>query len=87
MTSFSPAFWGLLPGAQIGCDLEEYIARGSGGFGFYYAGDTCAYHTLRDNVTEIDRRSIQHNGSYALSLLKHLVVRQSKVVLLKWLRR
>jgi hypothetical protein len=71
MTSFSPAFWGLLPGAQIGCDLEEYIARGSGGFGFYYAGDTPAYHTLRDNVTEIDRRSIQHNGSYALSLLKH----------------
>jgi Peptidase family M28 len=71
MTSFSPAFWGLLPGAQIGCDLEEYIARGSGGFGFYYAGDTPAYHTRRDNVTEIDRRSIQHNGSYSLSLLKH----------------
>lgn len=71
MTSFSPAFWGLLPGAQIGCDLEEYIARGSGGFGFYYGGDSPAYHTLRDNVTEIDRRSIQHNGSYALSLLKH----------------
>jgi Peptidase family M28 len=71
MTSFSPAFWGLLPGAQIGCDLEEYIARGSGGFGFYYAGDTPAYHTLRDNVTEIDRRSIQHNGSYSLSLLQH----------------
>jgi Peptidase family M28 len=71
MTSFSPAFWGLLPGAQIGCDLEEYIAQGSGGFGFYYGGDTPAYHTLRDNVTEIDRRSIQHNGSYSLSLLKH----------------
>jgi Peptidase family M28 len=71
MTSFSPAFWGLLPGAQIGCDLEEYTARGSSGFGFYYAGDTPAYHTLRDNVTEIDRRSIQHNGSYSLSLLKH----------------
>jgi Peptidase family M28 len=71
MTSFSPAFWGLLPGAQIGCDLEEYIARGSDGFGFYYAGDTPAYHTRRDNVTEIDRRSIQHNGSYALSLMKH----------------
>ncbi|NJR24170.1 MAG: M28 family peptidase [Richelia sp. CSU_2_1] len=71
MNSFSTAFWGLLPGAQIGCDLEEYIARGSGGFGFYYAGDTPAYHTLRDHVTEIDRRSIQHNGSYALALLKH----------------
>jgi Peptidase family M28 len=71
MTSFSPAFWGLLPGAQIGCDLEEYTTRGSSGFGFYYAGDTPAYHTLRDNITEIDRRSIQHNGSYALSLLQH----------------
>lgn len=71
MTSFSPAFWGLLPGAQIGCDLEKYTARGIGGFGFYYAGDTPAYHTLRDNVTEIDRRSIQHNGSYALSLMRH----------------
>jgi Peptidase family M28 len=71
MTSFSPAFWGLLPGAQIGCDLEEYTARGSGGFGFYYADDTPAYHTKRDNVTEIDRRSIQHNGSYSLALLKH----------------
>jgi hypothetical protein len=71
MTSFSPAFWGLLPGAQIGCDLEEFTALGSSGFGFYYAGDTPAYHTIRDNVTEIDRRSIQHNGSYALSLLQH----------------
>ncbi len=71
MTSFSTAFWGLLPGAQIGCDLEEYLAQGSSGVGFYYSGDTPAYHTLRDNVTEIDRRSIQHNGSYSLSLLKH----------------
>jgi ABC-type nitrate/sulfonate/bicarbonate transport system permease component len=47
------------------------LAWGSSGVGFYYAGDTPAYHTLQDNVTEIDRRSIQHNGSYALSLLKH----------------
>ncbi len=71
MSSFSPAFWSFFPGAQIGCDLDEYMAKGSAGLGFAYMGDTPAYHTSRDNVNEIDPRSIQHNGSYTLAGLRH----------------
>ncbi len=56
---------------QIGMDLQEYLDRGSAGLDFVYTGDLPAYHTMRDNAQVIDARSIQHDGSYALSLVRH----------------
>jgi hypothetical protein len=56
---------------QMGMDLQEYLDRGSAGLDFVYAGDLPAYHTMRDNVQVIDARSIQHDGSYALALVRH----------------
>ncbi|HIH45006.1 MAG TPA: M20/M25/M40 family metallo-hydrolase, partial [Candidatus Methanoperedenaceae archaeon] len=70
-SSFFTDLMGFFPGARPGCDLEEYMDRGRAGFAFLYAGDTSAYHTMRDNVEVIDPRSIQHQGSYALSLARH----------------
>lgn len=45
--------------------------RGSTGLDFLSLGDIPAYHTMRDNVQLIDPRGIQHEGSYALSLVRH----------------
>jgi hypothetical protein len=56
---------------RLGCDLEEYMARGSAGLDFLYIGNTPVYHTLLDNMQTIDPRSIQHEGSYALALVRH----------------
>ncbi|MGZ3623324.1 MAG: M28 family peptidase [Ktedonobacteraceae bacterium] len=56
---------------QMGMDLQEYLDRGSAGLDFVYTDDLPAYHTMRDNVQLIDARSIQHDGSYALSLVRH----------------
>ena len=60
-----------VPATQMGMDLQEYLDRGSAGLDFVYTGDLPAYHTMRDNVHLIDARSIQHDGSYALSLVQH----------------
>lgn len=61
----------LFSAQRLGCDLEEYMARGSAGLDFLYIGNTPVYHTILDNVQTIDPRSIQHEGSYALALVRH----------------
>ncbi len=60
-----------MPEQQAGCDLEEYMARGIPGLDFIYTGNTPVYHTMQDNVQTIDPRSIQHEGSYTLALVRH----------------
>jgi hypothetical protein len=53
-------------------DLFEYMDRGSAGLGFIYlGGEPAGYHSMLDNVQTIDAGSIQHDGSYALSLVRH----------------
>jgi MFS family permease len=61
----------LFSGQRLGCDLEEYMARGSAGLDFLYIGNTPVYHTVLDNVHTIDPSSIQHEGSSALALVRH----------------
>lgn len=56
---------------RLGCDLEEYMARGSAGLDFLYISNTPVYHTLLDNVNTIDPSSIQHEGANALALVRH----------------
>jgi hypothetical protein len=56
---------------RLGCDLEEYMARGSAGLDFLYIHNTPVYHTLLDNVQTIDPSSIQHEGAAALTLVRH----------------
>jgi hypothetical protein len=69
--SFMVNLFKAFSATQMGMDLQEYLDRGSAGLDFVYTGDLPAYHTLRDNVQVIDARSIQHDGSYALSLVRH----------------
>ncbi len=69
--SYIAALISLFPGGRLGCDLEEYMARGIAGLGFVYFTDTPAYHTQRDSIETIDPRSIQHHGSNTLAALRH----------------
>lgn len=55
---------------RLACDLEDYLLNGSAGLGFVYVGDTTAYHTARDNVTMIDRGSLQQEGDNTLAVVR-----------------
>jgi hypothetical protein len=41
------------------------------GLNFAHIDDQTRYHTRIDNIENIDERSVQHQGSYALSLVRH----------------
>ena len=52
-------------------DLSWLKAKGVEGLNFAFIGDMEHYHSQMDNYSNIDERSIQHDGSYALALTKH----------------
>jgi hypothetical protein len=52
-------------------DLTVIKKSGVSGFNFAFADGLNHYHTQLDNVEELDERSLQHHGSYALALTRH----------------
>lgn len=52
-------------------DLTVFKAAGLAGLNFAYIDSAWNYHNPRDNLSNIDERSIQHQGSYALALTRH----------------
>jgi hypothetical protein len=52
-------------------DLTVFKRANLPGLNFAYINGLTHYHTQLDNVSEIDRRSLQHHGSYALALARH----------------
>ncbi len=52
-------------------DLTVFKSARLGGLNFAYVGSAWNYHSARDNVSNIDERSIQHQGTYALALARH----------------
>ena len=52
-------------------DLSIFKDAGFPGLNFAYVDNRYDYYTQSDNVENIDERSIQHHGSYALALTKH----------------
>nr|QEO74514.1 acetylornithine deacetylase [uncultured bacterium] len=52
-------------------DLTVFKAAGLAGMNFAYINQPTSYHTSLDNYANIDERSLQHQGSYALSLARH----------------
>jgi len=52
-------------------DLSEFKKIGCSGFNFAYIDNPYDYHSANDNLQNIDERSIQHHGSYALALTRH----------------
>jgi len=51
-------------------DFTIFKRGGKPGFNFAFIHDLPAYHTPLDTLDRIDPRSVQHHGSYALSLLR-----------------
>lgn len=49
-------------------DLSVFKTAGFAGLNFAYIDGVDRYHTSRDNLQNIDERSLQHHGSYALAL-------------------
>jgi hypothetical protein len=67
--SLTYALYKILPNDT---DMTEFKGAGFSGFNFAYAGDWFRYHTMLDTVDNLDQRSLQQDGSYALSLVKEL---------------
>lgn len=51
-------------------DLTLFKRAGLAGLNFAYAGCFPRYHTVGDSVENLDLRSLQHDGSYALALAR-----------------
>jgi hypothetical protein len=69
VNSLLPFLLGPIPG---GDDMEVYKKElDAAGLDFVYFVDRSVYHTAADNLQTIDPRSVQHDGSYALSLTRH----------------
>jgi hypothetical protein len=61
--------YGLTP---INTDLNWFSDAGVPGLNFGYWAEGTVYHSMQDNPQTIDLRSLQHHGSYALSLTQRL---------------
>ena len=53
-------------------DLTVFKKADISGYNFAFIGGLSHYHSQRDDLQSIDVRSIQHGGSYALPLVRHL---------------
>lgn len=51
-------------------DMSVFKRAGAAGLNFAYSREITHYHTMLDSPAEIDERSLQHHGSYALALAR-----------------
>lgn len=66
--SLTYSIYKLLPNDT---DLTMFKQAGFPGFNFAYLNGFIHYHTFSDNLENIDERSLQHHGAYALALTRH----------------
>lgn len=52
-------------------DLSPFKAAGFAGLNFAYVRGHAHYHSEADNIAQLDERSLQHQGAYALALARH----------------
>ena len=67
-TSFAYEIYSRLPKDT---DLSVFKDANVAGMNFAYIEGVTHYHTSLDNARNIDERSLQHHGSYALALTRH----------------
>ena len=67
-TSFSSDIYRILPNTT---DFTVFQDAKFSGLNFANINGFINYHTQLDSVQNIDERTLQHQGSYALSLLRH----------------
>lgn len=66
--SLTPAIYSLMPNLT---DLTVFKQAGFAGLNFVYITGLNHYHTPLDNLTNIDHRTLQLQGSTALALTRH----------------
>ncbi|HEY6804796.1 MAG TPA: M20/M25/M40 family metallo-hydrolase [Pyrinomonadaceae bacterium] len=66
--SFAYDVYKLLPNDT---DLTVFKNAGFAGLNFAFVDGSEFYHTAQDNLEHLDEHSLQHQGSYALSLAQH----------------
>jgi hypothetical protein len=66
--SLAPAIYALMPNDT---DLTVFKETGFAGLNFAYIVGLDHYHTALDNLTNLDHRSLQHQGATALALTRH----------------
>jgi Peptidase family M28 len=66
--SLSYEIYKLLPNNT---DLTVFKAAGRQGMNFAYIHGLTHYHTQLDNLENVDARTVQHHGSYALALSRY----------------
>jgi hypothetical protein len=64
-SSVSYEVYKLLPNDT---DFSVYRKLGLSGFNFAFSNSASLYHSVRDNLQYIDRRSLQHNGEHAFEV-------------------
>jgi len=52
-------------------DLSVFKEAGWGGMNFAFIKGLARYHTQADSIENLDERTLQHQGTYALSLARH----------------
>jgi hypothetical protein len=67
-TSFAYEIYSRLPKDT---DLSIFKDANIAGMNFAYINGVTHYHTSLDNTQNLDERSLQHHGSYALALTRH----------------
>jgi hypothetical protein len=66
--SLSDEIYKRLPNST---DLTVFKAAGRQGMNFAYIHGVTHYHTQLDNLENVDARTVQHHGSYALALTRY----------------
>ena len=51
-------------------DMTVFMRAGFDGLNFAYIDGSTKYHTMQDSYANVDERSLQHHGSYALALTR-----------------
>ena len=67
----SSAFHHVYERMPVNTDFTYFRLKGLGGFNFAFIEGGEFYHTSEDNLARLDDRSVQHQGSYSLSLARH----------------
>ncbi|HEV7398624.1 MAG TPA: M20/M25/M40 family metallo-hydrolase [Pyrinomonadaceae bacterium] len=65
--SFANEIYRLLPNDT---DMTVFNRAGFDGLNFAYIDGSTKYHTMQDSYANVDERSLQHQGSYALALTR-----------------
>lgn len=65
--SLSTAIYSQMPNST---DLSVFKRAGMAGMNFAFIGSAGSYHTPEDTAENLDLRSLQHHGSYALALAR-----------------